>query len=149
MGKCALRSYCVLIGSILCNHHDHFTFLQRQRYVMPCCIRQHYICSTFVRCLTRPLYVCIKFSLRLWHVQQLSINISPNYHIFTCVSTFIMNTQNKNALLQCAISGQSTLLEAAFVLLRRIRRRRNRRQPISCWLRPWLSGASTIQTGPT
>ena len=31
-----LRSYCVLTASILCqlrNHHDCFTFLQRQRYV--------------------------------------------------------------------------------------------------------------------
>ena len=48
---------------------------------------------------------------------------------FICVSTFIMNTQNKNVLLQCALyQGNQSLLEAlaAFVLLRRIRQRRNR-----------------------
>ena len=33
-------------------------------------------------CLTRLLFVCIKFSLRQWHVQQLSIYTSPNFSHF-------------------------------------------------------------------
>ena len=89
-------------------------FCQGKGTFIPRCIRQHCVCSTFVRCLTRPLYVCIKFSLRLWYIQQLSINILDRIsHIFTCVSTFIMNSKNKNVLLQCALyQGNQTLLEA-------------------------------------
>ena len=60
---------------------------------IPRCIRQHYVCSTFVRCLTRPLYVCITFSLRLWHVQQLSINTLPNFsHFHLCFNFHHENT---------------------------------------------------------
>ena len=83
-GKFALWSYYVPTVSILRqlrNHHDRFTSQGKGTFI-PRCIRQHYVCSTFVRCLTRPLYVCIKFSLPPWHVHQLSTNTSPNFSRF-------------------------------------------------------------------
>ena len=70
------------------------------------------------------------------------------FHIFTCVSTFIMNTQYQNVLLQCALfQGNQTLLDAqaAPVLFKRIRRRRNKRKPRPCWVHPWLSVERGIQ----
>ena len=37
-------------------------FCQDKGTFIPRCIRQHYVCSSFVRCLIRPLYVCINES---------------------------------------------------------------------------------------
>ena len=67
-------------------------FCQGKGTFIPRCIRQHYLCSTFARCLTRPLYVCIKFSLSLWHVKQLSINTSPKFsHFHLCFNFYHEN----------------------------------------------------------
>ena len=121
-----LRSYCVLTTSITLPprfYHVHTTLYKttlRFFHVRP-------VLTTSV--------------VRLYQVLTESM-ACPEFLTFSLgVSTFIMNTQTKNVLLQCALyQGNQTLLEAytAFVLLRRIRWRRNRRQPRSCYLLPWL-----------
>ena len=61
-----------------------------------------------------------------------------------------MDTDNQNVLLQCALfQSIKNLLDAqaALGLFRRMRRRRNGRQPRSCWARPWLSVERRLQFG--
>ncbi|KAH3741545.1 hypothetical protein DPMN_048270 [Dreissena polymorpha] len=57
---------------------------------------------------------------------------------------------NKELLQQIAVlAGQQAFLDGqvALLLVRRRRQRRNRRQPRSCWVRPWLSAERRLQFG--
>ena len=93
-------SYCVHTMAILrqlCTQDDRFTFLQRQKYVILRCIGQHYVLTrSFGAEHVRYTFISCSHSVH-GTSSKLSINTAPSFsHIFTCVSSLIMRTQNQN-----------------------------------------------------
>ena len=86
--------HCVPTAFLLRSYYVNYVtttivsrFCKGKGTFIPRCRRQHYVCYTFVRCLTRPLYVCSKFSFASMAHPAIKYNYFHRIsHNFTCAS---------------------------------------------------------------